>query len=106
MKKLENFSNCLDILKSADFEYADRDVIYRTGVFWQFYLTFELAWKASMRNSSEGVAERRLLCSCNVHKTMSEKVVYETSSLYDTMIKNKQQETKQQQNYAVYCRVS
>lgn len=46
MKKLENFSNRLYVLKSADFEYADRDVIYRTGVIWQFYLTFELAWKA------------------------------------------------------------
>ena len=46
-----------------------------------------------IKNSSEGVAERRLLCSRNIHKTMSEKVVYETSSLYDTMIKNKRQIT-------------
>ena len=41
MKKLENFSNCLEVLKSAD--YND---IYRTGVIGQFNLTFELAWKA------------------------------------------------------------
>ena len=46
MKKLDNFSNCLDILKHADFEFADNDDIYRTGVIGQFNLTFELAWKA------------------------------------------------------------
>lgn len=46
MKKLDNFSNCLDILKNADFEFANNDDIYRTGVIGQFNLTFELAWKA------------------------------------------------------------
>lgn len=46
MKKLDNFSNCLDILKNADFELANNDEIYRTGVIGQFNLTFELAWKA------------------------------------------------------------
>ena len=46
MKKLENFSNCLDILKNADFKFAYDDDIYRTGVIGQFNLTFELAWKA------------------------------------------------------------
>ena len=46
MKKLDNFSNCLDILKHADFEFADNDDIYRTGVIGQFNLTFELALKA------------------------------------------------------------
>lgn len=46
MKKLDNFSNCLDILKNADFKFADDDDIYRTGVIGQFNLTFELAWKA------------------------------------------------------------
>ena len=46
MKKLDNFSNCLDILKKADFEMANNDDIYRTGVIGQFNLTFELAWKA------------------------------------------------------------
>ena len=46
MKKLENFSNCLEVLKSADFEIADNNDIYRTGVIGQFNLTFELAWKA------------------------------------------------------------
>ena len=39
-------------------------------------------WKASMRNRSEGVAERRLLCDRNVHKTMSEKVVYGASYFF------------------------
>lgn len=46
MKKLDNFSNCLDVLKRADFSMADHDEIYRTGVVGQFNLTFELAWKA------------------------------------------------------------
>lgn len=46
MKKLDNFSNCLAVLKTADFQMADENVIYRTGVIGQFNLTFELAWKA------------------------------------------------------------
>ena len=46
MKKLDNFSNCLSILKDADFVLADSNDIYRTGVIGQFNLTFELAWKA------------------------------------------------------------
>lgn len=46
MKKLDNFSNCLIVLKNADFELADSNEIYRTGVIGQFNLTFELAWKA------------------------------------------------------------
>lgn len=46
MKKLDNFSNCLKILENADFELADSNEIYRTGIIGQFNLTFELAWKA------------------------------------------------------------
>lgn len=46
MKKLENFSNCLAVLRSADFEQANENDIYRMGVIGQFNLTFELAWKA------------------------------------------------------------
>lgn len=46
MKKLDNFSNCLDVLKNADFEFANDNEIYRTGVIGQFNLAFELAWKA------------------------------------------------------------
>lgn len=46
MRKLDNFSNCLNVLKTADFDLADDNVIYRTGVIGQFNLTFELAWKA------------------------------------------------------------
>ncbi len=46
MKKFDNFSKCLDILKSADFKLADENDIYRTGILGQFNLTFELAWKA------------------------------------------------------------
>lgn len=46
MKKFDNFSNYLRVLKNADFELADSNEIYRTGVIGQFNLTFELAWKA------------------------------------------------------------
>ena len=46
MKKLDNFSNCLNVLKNAYFILANNDDIYRTGVIGQFNLTFELAWKA------------------------------------------------------------
>ena len=46
MNKLDNFANRLNVLKGADFELADEDEIYRTGVIGQFNLTFELAWKA------------------------------------------------------------
>ena len=46
MKKLDNFSNRLTILRNADFKLADNNDIYRTGVIEQFNLTFELAWKA------------------------------------------------------------
>jgi len=46
MKKLNNFIDCLAVLKTADFQMADETVIYRTGVIGQFNLTFELAWKA------------------------------------------------------------
>ena len=46
MKKLDNFVKCLEILKNADFEMANENDIYRTGVIGQFNLTFELAWKA------------------------------------------------------------
>ena len=46
MKKLDNFSKCLDSLKRADFDKAREDEIYRMGVLCKFNLTFELAWKA------------------------------------------------------------
>lgn len=58
MKKLDNFANCLDILRHADFTLADNDDIYRTGVVGQFNLTFELAWKALQEVMKlHGVAE-------------------------------------------------
>lgn len=46
MKKLENFSNCLKVLKNADFSEAENNEIYRTGIIGQYDLTFELSWKA------------------------------------------------------------
>ena len=46
MKRLDNFSNFLAILKNADFKFAENNDIYRTGIIGQFNLTFELAWKA------------------------------------------------------------
>lgn len=39
MKKLDNFNNCLNVLKSADFELANDNEIYRTGVIGQFNIT-------------------------------------------------------------------
>lgn len=58
MKKLENFSNCLAILKNADFKLADNNEIYRTGIIGQFNLTFELAWKALQETlKTHGVEE-------------------------------------------------
>ena len=56
MKKLDNFSNCLTILRNADFKLADNNDIYRTGVIGQFNLTFELAWKAGLRKRFSSVA--------------------------------------------------
>ena len=46
MQKIENFENCLKILKGASIEKAKTDDIYRTGVIGQFNLTFELSWKS------------------------------------------------------------
>jgi len=46
MKKLDNFTGSLKVLKGADFELANDNEIYRTGVIGQFSLTFELGWKA------------------------------------------------------------
>lgn len=46
MKKMDNFLNRLQVLKQADFDFAAKNEIYRTGVVGQFNLTFELAWKA------------------------------------------------------------
>lgn len=46
MRKFDNFSKCLAVLQQADFEMANDNEIYRTGVVGQFNLTFELAWKA------------------------------------------------------------
>lgn len=46
IKKLDNFSRSLEILRNADFSKASEDNIYRTGIVGQFSLTFELAWKS------------------------------------------------------------
>ena len=46
MKKIDNFSNCLNVLRKADFAMAQEDEIYRMGIIGQYNLTFELAWKA------------------------------------------------------------
>lgn len=46
MKKLDNFSNCLRVLESVNFDFANEDEVYRIGAIGQFNLTFELAWKA------------------------------------------------------------
>lgn len=46
MNNLTKFINHLTVLKFANFETAFNDEIYRMGIFVQFNLTFELAWKA------------------------------------------------------------
>ena len=46
MKKLDNFSNSLNILTKADKKLIEEDELYRMGIIGQFSLTFELAWKA------------------------------------------------------------
>ena len=48
MKKLDNFSNYLSILKNADFKFAETNDIYRTGFIGQFNLTFELGVSQSL----------------------------------------------------------
>ena len=58
MKKFHNFKKRLKVLKTVDYDVTRYDEIYRRGVIWQFYITFELAWKvlqAVLRAS--GVAE-------------------------------------------------
>ena len=44
MKKLENFSAGLAVLKRADFTAAYDNEFYRAGVIANFSITFELAW--------------------------------------------------------------
>ena len=44
MKKLDNFTKCLNKLQTADFTKDDE--FYKAGVITHFTLTFELAWKA------------------------------------------------------------
>lgn len=46
MRKIDNYTKCLDVLKKAEFARASDDEIYRMGVIGQFNLTFELSWKA------------------------------------------------------------
>ena len=67
MKKLDNFSNCLSILKNADFKLADNNEIYRTGIIGQFNLTFELAWKALQETLKlHGVEEAATGSPCEI----------------------------------------
>ena len=46
MRKLNNFSSGLAVLKRADFTAAYENEFYRAGVIATFNITFELAWKA------------------------------------------------------------
>ncbi|MCD8050045.1 MAG: nucleotidyltransferase substrate binding protein [Clostridia bacterium] len=42
----EIFSKELDILQPVDYNLARENVIYRTGIVFQFYNVFDSAWKA------------------------------------------------------------
>lgn len=46
MKKLDNLSRCLDVLRRAELSRAGEDEIYRMGLIGQYHLSFKLAWKA------------------------------------------------------------
>ena len=46
MRKLDNFSSGLAVLRRADFTAAYENEFYRAGVIANFNITFELAWKA------------------------------------------------------------
>ena len=77
MKKLDNFSNRLTILRNADFKLADNNDIYRTGVIGQFNLTFELAWKALQEEVDEMILLIRdsFIPACvALEKTLREKL--------------------------------
>lgn len=64
MKKLDNFVNCLKVLKSADFELANDNDIYRTGVIGQLLLLIRdsflpafAALEAALRKKMEEAGE-------------------------------------------------
>ena len=52
MKKLDNFSNCLTILRNADFKLADNNDIYRTGVIGSPREILQLGYKLGFVNDS------------------------------------------------------
>ena len=83
MKKLENFSNCLNVLKNADFDLADNNDIYRIGVIGQFNLTIELAWKA-LQEIKAGKVEYRLDKTNIIHTPIGKKS-FGTEKLTDNL---------------------
>lgn len=90
MKKLDNFSNCLNVLKNADFELANENEIYRTGVIGQFNLTFELAWKALQAVLREHGAEGAYTGSPREILQLGYKLGFvDDSSVWLTMLKKR-----------------
>lgn len=90
MKKLDNFSNCLNVLKGADFELANENDIYRTGVIGQFNLTFELAWKALQAVLREHGAEGAETGSPREILQLGYKIGFvEDSAVWLTMLKKR-----------------
>ena len=61
MKKLDNFSNCLSILKDADFKLAETNDIYRTGIIGQFNLALQETMKLHGINEVSTGSPREIL---------------------------------------------
>lgn len=94
MKKIDNFANCLEVLKEADFDMAKNNAIYRTGVIGQYNLTFELAWKAAKQVLiDDGVKEAETGSPRDILKLAFSFGLIDDESLWLLMLKKRNQST-------------